>query len=125
MAIIGCSAEPYRTSYGIARQMQRKGYKIIPVNPNYQLVLGEKCYEAMSSIPKETRIDIVVIFRNKIYTEQMVEAVVKWAEMAEQKPVIWTQLDVSSPGAEMLAKENNLPYVKNYCIAVEYAKHMG
>lgn len=124
IVIIGASSEQYRTSFGIAQQLQRKGYQIIPVNPKYKEVLGEKCYADMASLPINIQVDIVVIFRNKIYTEQMVQSVVNWSKQSGQKPLIWTQLDVSSTEAEKLAADNTLPYVKNRCIAVEYAKHI-
>ncbi|MEX0773005.1 MAG: CoA-binding protein [Balneolales bacterium] len=125
LAIIGCSAEPNRTSFGIARQMQRKGYRIIPVNPNYDEVLGEKCYDNITSIPEDLKFDIAVIFRNKAHTKKMVDSIVERSQATGQNPIIWTQLDVSSPEAERLADMYGLSYVKNHCIAVEYAKHMG
>lgn len=125
IAIIGCSADPDRTSFGIARQLQRKGYHIIPVNPNYEEILGEKCYDRITSIPVDIQIDIAVIFRNKTYTRQMVETINERAGQTGKKPVIWTQPGVSLPAAEKLALDEGFTYIKNHCIAVEYAKHMG
>ncbi|MEX0929833.1 MAG: CoA-binding protein [Balneolales bacterium] len=125
IVIIGCSAEPNRTSYGIAAKLKSSGYAIMPVNPNYEEILGEKCYDDMRSVPGDIKVDIVVIFRNKAYTGQMVRSIADWSEKSGQKPVIWTQLDVSSPEAEDLALEHDLPYVRNHCIAVEYAKNVG
>lgn len=124
IAIIGCSAEANRTSFGIAKQLQKKGYRIIPVNPNYEQVLGEKCYNDVLSIPEDIQIDVAVIFRNKAFTKQMVSSIVERSKITGQKPVVWTQLDVSSPQAEELAIDNGFTYVKNHCIAVEYAKNM-
>ena len=122
IAVVGCSADPSRTSYGIAERMQQHGFRIIPVNPAYTKILGEKCYPKLTAIPRDTQVDIVDIFRNKIYTEQMVKDIVEWKALTGQKPVVWTQLDVSSPEAETLATEHDLPYIANRCIAVEYAK---
>ncbi|MEX0778458.1 MAG: CoA-binding protein [Balneolales bacterium] len=124
IAIIGCSAETNRTSFSISRQLQRKGYEIVPVNPFYDTILGETCYDSMTSIPDDIKIDIAVIFRNKAYTKQMVDSIVERSKTTGQKPIIWTQLDVSSSEAENVAAENGLSYVANRCIAVEYAKHM-
>lgn len=97
-----------------------KGYRVIPVNPNENSVLGQKCYHSVLNIPSDILLDIMVIFRNKTYTEVMVREIVKWSRKNRSKPVIWTQLDVSSPEAEAAALEEGLPYVKNRCIMVDY-----
>jgi len=61
IAVVGLSGNWYRPSYFAAKYMQEHGYKIIPVNPNYTEVLGEKCYPDVASIPE--RIDVVDCFR--------------------------------------------------------------
>ncbi|GIV59441.1 MAG: hypothetical protein KatS3mg043_0530 [Rhodothermaceae bacterium] len=117
-----CSADPRRTSHRIARYLQRAGYRILPVNPNYEEVLGEPCYPDLQHIPKETQLDIVNIFRRSAHTADMVRQVVQWQAETGQTPVVWTQLGVSSPEAERLARQAGLPYVKNRCIAVEHGR---
>lgn len=86
------------------------------------MILGQKCYSDLNSIPKETHIDIVNVFRNSIYTTGVVDEVVLWKNKTGQSPVIWTQLDVSTPEAEAKADFENLPYVRNRCIMVELDK---
>ncbi|GIV59439.1 MAG: CoA-binding protein [Rhodothermaceae bacterium] len=122
IAVVGCSADPRRTSHRIARYLQRAGYRILPVNPNYEEVLGEPCYPDLQHIPKETQLDIVNIFRRSAHTADMVRQVVQWQAETGQTPVVWTQLGVSSPEAERLARQAGLPYVKNRCIAVEHGR---
>lgn len=119
VAIVGCSANPYRTSNYAAKYLMDRGYTMIPVNPQEEMVLGQKCYPGINDIPKETQIDIVNIFRNKRYTPNEVDEVVKWKQETSQNPVIWTQLDVSTPEAELKAEAAGLPYVRNACIMVE------
>lgn len=120
IVIIGCSANKYRTSYHIANYLKENGIRIIPVNPNYEEILGAKCYPKMTDIPAERKIDVIDIFRDSEYTADMVRDVVKWSEETGQKPVIWTQLAVSSDEAKSLAGEGNFPYVENQCIMVQH-----
>lgn len=125
IAIIGCSPDIYRTSNYAAKFLQSKGYKVIPVNPEAEEVVRENCYPKLTQIPENVDIDIVNIFRNSKYSADAVNDIAEWKTITGQNPVVWTQLDVSSPEAERIAKENDLPYVKNRCIMVEWERLMG
>jgi predicted CoA-binding protein len=120
IAVVGCSAQPTRTSHKIARYMQDRGYRIVPVNPSYDEVLGERCYPDLPSVPADLAIDIVDIFRAPKHTADMVRTALARIEETGERPVLWTQLGVSSPEAETLAAEAGLPYVRNRCIKVAY-----
>lgn len=120
IAVVGCSAREVRTSHKIARYLQDAGYRMIPVNPNYEEVHGEQCYPDVQSVPEA--IDIVDIFRAPQYTAEMVRDVLERIEETGERPVIWTQIGVSSPEAEKLAHEAGLPYVKNRCLMVEHGR---
>lgn len=125
IAIIGCSANKYRTSYHIASYLKENGYRIVPVNPNYDEILAQKCYARMDDLPENLKIDIVDIFRDSQYTADMVRDVIKWAEKTNQKPLVWTQLAVSSDEAKSLAEEAGLDYVENQCIMVQHSQKVG
>ena len=120
IAVVGCSATPTRTSHKIARYLQERGYRIVPVNPNYDAVLGETCYPDLPSVPADVEIDIVDIFRAPKHTADMVRSAIERVKQTGQRPVIWTQLGVSSSQAEELAAEADLPYVRNRCVKIEY-----
>jgi predicted CoA-binding protein len=120
IAVIGASSKAYRTSHHIMQYLLDQNYRIFPVNPHECTVLDHDCYSSVLDIPDDTLIDVMVIFRNKKYTAEMVRDIVKRSEQTESSPVIWTQLDVSSPEAETLAGEAGLPYIKNRCIMVEH-----
>lgn len=120
IAVVGCSGTPTRTSHKIARYMQARGYRIVPVNPNYDEVLDEPCYPDLPSVPAEIEIDVVDIFRAPQHTADMVRTAVERTEQTGRTPVIWTQLGVSSSEAERLAANAGLPYVRNRCIKVAY-----
>jgi predicted CoA-binding protein len=120
IAVVGCSATPTRTSHKIARYVQARGYRIVPVNPNYDEVLGETCYPDLPSVPADIEIDIVDIFRRPEHTADMVRTAIERTEQTGRRPVIWTQLGVSTPEAKDLAEEAGLPYVRNRCVKIEY-----
>ena len=122
IAVVGCSDRPDRTSYAIAQYLDSVGYKVIPVNPNHSNCAGNECYPDLLSIPEDEHIDIVNIFRNPRYTAEMVRIAVERAEKTGERPVIWTQLGVSSVEAERIANEADLPYVKNRCSMVEHSR---
>ena len=119
VAVIGCSPDPYRTSNYAAKYLLKRGYNMIPVNPKEKEILGEKCYPDLNSVPKDIQVDIVNVFRRSIYTVGVVEEVAQWKKETGRNPVIWTQLDVSSPQAELKAEQADLPYIRNRCIMVE------
>ena len=120
IAVVGCSATPTRTSHKIARYMQERGYRIVPVNPNYDEVLGEPCYPDLPSVPADVEIDIVDIFRAPQHTANMVRSTIERVEETGNRPLIWTQRGVSSSEAEEVAEEAGLPYVRNRCVKIEY-----
>jgi len=120
IAVVGCSATPTRTSHKIARYLQERGYRIVPVNPNHDEVLGETCYADLPSVPADVEIDIVDIFRAPKHTADMVRTAIERMEGTGRRPVIWTQLGVSSPEAKTLAEDAGLPYVRNRCVKIEY-----
>ena len=63
IAVIGCSPDKYRTSHYIASFLKNRGYRIIPVNPNAESILGEKCYDSVDDIPSGIQVDIFNVFR--------------------------------------------------------------
>lgn len=125
IAVVGCSTDPTRTSHRIAQYLKAVGYRIIPVNPNYDEACGEKAYPDLQHIPEEVSIDIVDIFRAPEHTADMVRDAVERAETTGTQPVIWTQIGVSSKEAEERADAANLPYVRNKCMMVEHRRLIG
>ena len=125
IAVVGCSTNPNRTSHRIAQYLKDAGYRIVPVNPNYEEACGETAYPDLQHIPDEVKIDIVDIFRDPAHTADMVRDAVARAEATGNQPVIWTQIGVSSEEAEQVAEEAGLPYVRNTCLMVEHRRTLG
>ncbi len=122
IAIIGLSSSQNRTSYRIGKYLLDKGFTIIPVNPNEDSVFGLKSYPKISDLPEDVEVDMIDIFRNSDYTADMVDEIVEWSEATGQKPVIWTQIGVSSNEAKSTAEKNGFTYVKDKCLMVEHRR---
>lgn len=115
IAVVGASPKPWRDSGSIAQFLMKKGYKVFPVNPKYQEVLGEVCYPDLKSVPE--KIDIVDVFRNS----DAVDGIVSEAIEVGAK-VIWMQLDVVNPDAAQRAEQAGLQVVMDRCIAVDHRR---
>lgn len=112
VAVVGLSDKPDRVSYMVAEAMQKKGYRIIPVNPNATVILGETCYPSLTDIPEP--VDIVNVFRRS-------ETVVPVAQEAVKigAKVFWLQLGIFNEEAADIARAGGLEVIMDRCIKVE------
>ena len=118
IAVVGLSANWYRPSYFAAKYMQDHGYRIIPVNPSYAEVLGEKCYPTIAAIP--VPVDLVDCFRKSGEIVGIAhEAIAKGAK------VLWMQLGIRNDEAAKLAGDAGLDVVMDRCVKIEHARLMG
>jgi predicted CoA-binding protein len=118
LAVVGISANWFRPSYFAAKYMQDHGYRIIPVNPNYTEVLGERCYPDLAAIPEP--VDIVDCFRKPGEMVPLArEAVAKGAK------ILWMQLGIRNDEAAAIAGEAGLDVVMNHCVKIEHARILG
>jgi uncharacterized protein len=113
IAVVGLSSNPIRPSHGVAQYMQRKGYKIIPVNPMETEVLGEKCYAKLSDIPQ--KVDLVDIFRRSEEAGKIVDEAIE----IEAKSV-WLQEGVIDVKAVKRAEVSGLIAAMDLCWLKEY-----
>lgn len=125
IAVVGCSPRGFQTSHRIAQYLQGAGYRVVPVNPYHDAILGEPCYPDLQRIPADVEVDIVNVFRRSEFTPGVVEDVIARMEATNQRPLIWTQLGVHHPDAQHLAGEAALPYVANRCIMVDHRMLLG
>lgn len=115
LAVVGLSSKATRPSYGVASYMKTHGYRIIPVNPFEESVLGEKAYASLGDIPGS--VEVVVIFRRPEFVPKVVEAAIR-----SQAKVVWMQEGVGHEGAAERARAAGLQVVQNRCILKEHAK---
>ncbi|MBU6292597.1 MAG: CoA-binding protein, partial [Burkholderiales bacterium] len=118
IAVVGLSADWYRPSYFAAKYMQEHGFRIIPVNPKYDEILGEKCYPNLKAIPEA--VDIVDVFRKPDDCVPIAEDAV-----AIGAKVLWLQLGVVNEEAARVAKAGGLEVVMDRCVKIEYARLFG
>ncbi len=118
IAVVGLSADWYRPSYFAAKYMQEHGYRIIPVNPKYDEILGEKCWPDLKSIPEP--VDIVDVFRKP----QDCVGVAQEAVAIGAK-VLWLQLGVVNDEAARIAEAGGLEVVMDRCVKIEHARLFG
>jgi predicted CoA-binding protein len=114
IAVVGASRYPGKTAHSVPLQMQRHGWRIIPVNPHATEIFGERAYPTLEAGPDP--IDLVNVFRPSADAT----AVVRHA-VAIGAPAIWLQLGIVSPVGRRLAEEAGIDYVEDTCIAVERA----
>ena len=114
IAVVGLSSRPDRPSNEIARYLQRKGYRIIPVNPNEDEVLGERAYASLVDIPSDIRIDVVDVFRRASETPPIARDAV-----AIGAKVLWLQEGIMNEEAYRIASEAGLDVIMGVCIRHE------
>ncbi len=118
IAVVGLSANWYRPSFFAAKYMLEHGYTIVPVNPAYQEVLGQKCYASLRDIP--TKVDIVDCFRK---TEEIPPIAADAIAIGAR--VLWQQLGVTNQAAARQAEAAGLDSVMNRCVKIEHARLFG
>lgn len=119
IAVVGLSANPGRPSHAVARYMQTQGYRIVPVNPNHQAVLGELCYPSLLDIPSSTPIDLVNVFRRPDAVPLVVEQTMQIGVGA-----IWMQEGVVDGQAARKAEEAGLTVVMDRCLLKEHSQYI-
>jgi predicted CoA-binding protein len=113
IAVVGLSNDRARPSYRIGKYLKAKGYKVIPVNPKYDAVIGLKSYPSLSNVPDE--VDIADIFRKPEAVGPIVdEAIIKGVKM------VWMQEGVINVEAALKAKNAGIKVVMDRCIFKEY-----
>mgnify|MGYP003497467911 FL=1 len=118
IAVVGLSADWFRPSYFAAKYLQEHGYTIIPVNPRYPEILGEKCYPSLRDIP--VKVDIVDCFRKTADIPPICEEAI-----AIGAKVLWQQLGVRNEEAARRAEAAGLEAVMDRCVKIEHGRLFG
>ena len=118
LAVVGLSASWHRPSYFAAKYMMEHGYRIIPVNPQYPEVLGQKCYPSLKAIPE--KVDLVDVFRKTGDVPPIAEDAI-----AIGAKVLWQQIGVKNEEAARKARAAGLDTVMDRCVKIEHARLFG
>jgi predicted CoA-binding protein len=111
VAVVGISSKPWRPSNEVASYLQQHGYRIVPVNPNEQEVLGEQVYASLLEIPEEIHVDVVDVFRRAEHTPEVARDAV-----AIGARVLWLQEGIVSEEAARIAEDGGLEVIMGVCI---------
>ena len=117
IAVVGLSDKADRDSHRVAAYLQTHGYRIVPVNPAAAVILGEKSYPDLASIPADIAIDVVDVFRRPEFVPAVVDA-----SIARRARVVWMQLGIAHNAAAEKARGAGLAVVMDRCIKVEHAR---
>ena len=118
LAVVGLSAQWHRPSFFAARYMQEHGYRVIPVNPGYDSIMGEKSYKRLSEIPE--KVDIVDCFRKSSEIPAIADEAI-----AIGAKVLWMQLGVENAEARRKAEAAGLEVIENHCVKIEHGRFFG
>jgi predicted CoA-binding protein len=116
-AVVGCSPDPGRDSHRIAALLQERGFRIVPVNPAAEEILGERCYPSVTAIPRDVGVEVVDVFRRSDAAGRHVDEAISSGAVG-----IWLQLGVIDEAAAERASTAGLKVVMDRCPAIELAR---
>ena len=114
IAVIGASPRPQKDSHKVAKYLRDVGYKMIPIYPKEDTILGEKVYRSLKEI--EERVDMVVVFRKPEALNAIADEVIARGDIK----VYWTQIGLVNNEAADRVKEAGIAVVQNHCVMVEH-----
>jgi hypothetical protein len=114
IAVLGASPDETKDSHRVAKYLLEAGYKMIPVYPKEETILGQKVYRSLAEI--EEPVDMVVVFRKP----EAVDAIADVCIARGDVKVLWTQIGIINNNATQKAKDAGLNVVQNYCAMVEH-----
>jgi predicted CoA-binding protein len=117
IAVVGLSSKPYRPSRGVAEYLQSVGYRIIPVNPHEQSVLGERSYARLEEVP--FAVDIVNVFRRVEFVPEIARSAIRIGARA-----LWLQEGVAHAEAAEWARQAGLVVIEDSCIMKEHVRRI-
>jgi uncharacterized protein len=117
IAVVGLSPRADRPSNEVASYLQSRGYRIVPINPNVEEVVGERAYPSLLDVPEDVRIDVVDVFRRPEYTPEVARQAV-----AIGARTFWLQADIINDEARRIAEEAGLDVVMGVCIRAQHQR---
>ena len=123
IALVGLSSDRQKASYFVAGYLKDEGYRIVPVNPKADTILGEKVYPDVASIPFP--VDIIDIFRPAQDVDEIVSQAIARKEKGIDSPTIWMQLRIINLPAAERALAAGLTVIVDKCVKMEHGRYRG
>ena len=114
IAVVGASRDPQKSAASVPRALQQRGFRIIPVNPYADTLLGERAYKSLGDI--RDKVDVVDVFRPGVEAPAIARQAAALGARA-----LWLQQGITSPEARRIAEAAGMDYVEDLCMAVEAA----
>jgi len=127
IAVVGLSKDPAKPSHDVAKFMQSHGYRIVPINPTVDEVLGEKSYPALLKLPDELKqeVEVVDIFRRTEDVQPIVAEAVQLHSNAGRPKAVWMQLGIVNEEAARAAAESGMDVVMDRCMKIELDRRLS
>jgi len=124
IAVVGLSRDPAKDSYEVAEYLKPRGYRVIPINPFADEILGEKCYKTLLEVPENLQktIEIVDIFRPAEDVPPIVDQAIRLKKMYGNPRVVWMQLGIVNEVAAERARKAGLVVVMDRCLMIEHKR---
>ncbi len=125
IAVVGASKNPEKDANTVPQYMKEHGYKIIPVNPTADKILGEKAYPSLLDLPPELsrQVELVDVFRPSEELPQVAQQVIEMKKRYGKPLAFWAQLGLENEEAKRMLSKNGIPYVMNACLRVEHRRY--
>ncbi len=120
IAVVGLSTNPAKDSHRVAKYLKTEGYRIIPINPFAEVILGEECYKSLLDVPET--IEIVDIFRPAKDVPPIVDQAIELKKKLGNPRVIWMQLGIVNEKAARRARNAGLTVVMDRCTMTEHKR---
>jgi uncharacterized protein len=115
LTVVGCSRDTFKEAHAIPARMQRHGFRITPINPYADEILGERVYRQLTDAPRP--LDVVLVFRPSRDATELVRDAVECGAAA-----VWLQQGIRSSEGRQLCGDAGVPYVEDHCMAVDYVR---
>lgn len=120
IAVVGCSTTEGKPAHDVPKYLQEHGYRIVPINPFADEILGERAYDSLAAVEEE--IDLVDVFRPSEETPGVVEDAIARHEERGDAGAVWLQLGIESDEATRMAEEAGLEFVQDRCTKIEHER---
>ncbi|MGQ4556016.1 CoA-binding protein [Halobellus sp. GM3] len=125
VAVVGCSTTAGKAAHDIPAYLKRHGYRVVPVNPFADEVLGEPAYDSLADVPESIDIGIVDVFRPSEEAGDIVDAAIERREDVGDVAAVWLQLGITDDDAGERAADAGINFVQDKCMKVEHARLLG
>ncbi|ELZ26476.1 CoA-binding protein [Halogeometricum pallidum JCM 14848] len=122
VAVVGCSTTEGKAAHEIPAYLQRHGYRVIPINPFADEILGETAYDSLADVPEDADVDLVDVFRPSEEAGDIVDAAIERHESVGDVRSVWLQLGITDDEAGERAREAGLAFVQDKCMKVEHGR---